>query len=1389
MPPSAMIAHSANVSEERRGSGPRVVSFARRALGLLLLSTTSILALSPPGAISAAYAQGGAASAAASAGGADSILGAGGNGDSDFSSGGSSQYRGGGGGGAGATGGNGGRGYSNGAGAALGGASAGASGADGAWGGNEAGNGGGGGAHGFVGTLPSGQSTGGNGGNGGGSSGGAGGGGAGGYGAVVSGNGALTANVTGGNGGNGGSGFTMGSGGSGGIGLLVQGSSSLTVGNGVAVKGGSGGYTQDGSGIFGAGGSGGAGGNGVDVRTLGLVLTNNGSITGGDGRIGGNGGSGIVGGPPGTGPRYSGTDGAGGIGITGAGLTVVNNGSISGGQGYAGRSAYRANAVTFTGGVNSLTITAGSQITGVVDAFSTADTLGLGGSADGTFALGQIGASGSTAQYRGFGILEKSGTSLWTVTGASTMPLVYRVTGGFLDLAGTTQTATSLLLNGGTLQNGELASTGLFDLQAGSVTAALSGTGAVSKTTSGTVTLLGANTYSGTTTLGEGVLEIASSSAIGDASATNSLIFNGGTLRAIDDLVSPDTRAILLSGLGYVDTNGYIIDFAGGISGTGDLTKLGSGTLTLSGLNANYAGAIEVAAGTLNVQSDTALGSSTGGTIVASGATLELEGNISLLGETISLAGSGVGGAGALRNLSGDNSLSGQVTLTDDSRINSDADSLTLSGYIDASVPGGRLLTLGGAGNGTISGSIGANIAGVVKDGSGVWTLSGDNLYAGSTTVTGGVLQASGSGSLGDGSSTNLLIFNGGVLQAIGDIASPATRDLQVQSSSTIDTNGHSISFDGILSGSASLIKTGSGTLTLAGSNTSTQSYTGALLIEGGTLSIDGLFGDFDPTGGLNQAEIRVRTGGVLSGTGRVAGTVFVEGGHLNGDLLITGTTEIGAGGILSGNTTVGGDLILGAGSVVSPGNSPGTITVLGNSTFSAGSTYNVETVPGTSTSDLIAVTGSLSITGGDVRHIGLPGAYLPSQTYTIITASGGVTGQFDSVSSSYLFLTPSLIYNLTSVELKLDRNNTSFTALAATANQYASAAGLDAVGIGNAAKRAVTALTDPNQARAAFDLLSGEVYGSVMTGLIEDSRFLRDALNQRLGVDSALQEGSGASSLMSTPVWMSGFGAWASNDGNATAAALDRRSQGLFIGTDGIAAGDIRFGVMAGWNAANYDVNLRASSAEVESGHIGVYAGKVVGGTQFKLGASYTYSSVDVARAVAIPGFDDELSSSFTANTAQIFTEISHSFDTVSSVRLEPFVNLAYVNVSTNGFRESGGAAALASNGGHADSVFTTVGIRGESRMTVDDVELTLNASVAWRHSFDDGMRHTLRFAEADTPFIVAGAPVAADSALLEVGLSTDVAPNAQLSINYSGQFSDGLIENGVKAQLGVRF
>ncbi len=190
-----------------------------------------------------------------------------------------------------------------------------------------------------------------------------------------------------------------GGGGAGGYGAIVTGADSTNT-NSSGIAGGNGGV--GGISGFGTSGDGGDGGIGLFFAATGASLDNSGQIAGGAGGAGGTGTE--VGG-------IAGANGAGGAGVVGAGLTITNSGSIAGGG--------SADAIDFTGGTNTLIITSTSNISGNVVAFSTADTFGLGGAGNSTFDLSQLGAAGSSAQYQGFGILEKSGSSVWTLTGTA----------------------------------------------------------------------------------------------------------------------------------------------------------------------------------------------------------------------------------------------------------------------------------------------------------------------------------------------------------------------------------------------------------------------------------------------------------------------------------------------------------------------------------------------------------------------------------------------------------------------------------------------------------------------------------------------------------------------------------------------------------------------------------------------------------------------------------------------------------------------------------------------------------------------------------------------------------------------------------------------------------
>jgi uncharacterized protein with beta-barrel porin domain len=186
-------------------------------------------------------------------------------------------------------------------------------------------------------------------------------------------------------------------------------------------------------GVANRGGIGGAGGAGVTGSSF--TLTNSGSIQGGNGGDAGAPGSVAIG------------AGAGGAGVTGSNLQIINAGTIAGG--FAGKNGgaggAQANAITFTGGINSLELQAGWVITGnVVGATGagTSNTLILGGDTTQTSGTGatSFNVSNIGPQYQNFTLFQKSGASIWTLTGSGSQ--AWTVNAGALFVDGSIGSAT-----------------------------------------------------------------------------------------------------------------------------------------------------------------------------------------------------------------------------------------------------------------------------------------------------------------------------------------------------------------------------------------------------------------------------------------------------------------------------------------------------------------------------------------------------------------------------------------------------------------------------------------------------------------------------------------------------------------------------------------------------------------------------------------------------------------------------------------------------------------------------------------------------------------------------------------------------------------------------------
>jgi fibronectin-binding autotransporter adhesin len=285
-----------------------------------------------------------------------------------------------------------------------------------------------------------------------------------------------------------------------------------------------------------------------------------------------------------------------------------------------------------------------------------------------------------------------------------------------------------------------------------------------------------------------------------------------------------------------------------GASGAATLTKLGNGTLTLSGTS-GYQGLTDIQGGVVVVTSALALGDLVAGTVVSSGAELRLTNNITIAGEALTLNGPGFGtNTGALRNVSGSNTYGGAITVgSPNARINSDTGLLALTGGIST---GGNAFVVGGAGNTTETGTVGGSGA-LTKDGAGTATFS--NLTGlGNVTLDAGTLTFSGASMTGSTVNLNAgtLNFNGATA-TVGQVhlLGGASSTINVGSSTTLTTyefDSNALSTLSIASGGMVVANYGTGTTTtfsgqLAGTGTFQALGAGTVIFDQTSVSASGL--------------------------------------------------------------------------------------------------------------------------------------------------------------------------------------------------------------------------------------------------------------------------------------------------------------------------------------------------------------------------------------------------------------------------------------------------------------------------------------------------------------------------------------------------------------------
>lgn len=581
----------------------------------------------------------------------------------------------------------------------------------------------------------------------------------------------------------------------------------------------------------------------------------------------------------------------------------------------------------------------------------------------------------------------------------------YSTTIGGIDVSSSTS---SIIVNGGALT---------IDTGSGSYafSGVISGSGNFYKSGTGTMTLSGSNTYTGTTNVSDGYLSITGVDALGTSASKSSSInvSSGATLRL--SVAPTNTNTISISGdgegsigalyfdndmtlsnnisissFGDVGSNAKTVTLSGNISGV-NFRARGGGTYTLTGANTSLSGYINMIDATIKYSAANNLG--VGTTLYLSGtSTLWYTGSTN---QEVNREFRRYDGDGGVFKTTG----SGTITLAG-SIINHDADQEDIN--------------LAGTGNGVITAIIGGGTQNLVKNDSGTWTLSGANTYTGITTISAGTLQ------IGNGSTTGTLGSN----SVTNDAA------LVFNRSDAYDVSN-------AISGSGTVTQAGSGTLTLSGDN----SYNGGTTLNAGTLSLNhanaiGSSGNITFGGGIlqftsnNSTDYSSRFSTAASQAYKLdtngenvtlASALISSGGSL---------TKNGAGILtLSANNTYSGITTISAG-ILEIGNG-GTAGTLGTGSVTNNAALSFNRSDDISVGNVISGTGSLTQAGTGILTLSNVNTYTGATTISNGTLKIGVDGAINSTSGVTLA-------NLATAILDLDAFDISITSL--TGNEIGNA-------------------------------------------------------------------------------------------------------------------------------------------------------------------------------------------------------------------------------------------------------------------------------------------------------------------------------------------------------------
>jgi len=442
---------------------------------------------------------------------------------------------------------------------------------------------------------------------------------------------------------------------------------------------------------------------------------------------------------------------------------------------------------------------------------------------------------------------------------------------------------------------------------------------------------------------------------------------------------------------------------------------------------------------------------------------------------------------------------------------------------------------------------------------------------------------------------------------------------------------------------------------------------------------------------------------------------------------------------------------------------------------------------------------------------IAAAGSYGASTTYTILNATGGRTGTYSSVTSTFAFLTPTLSYDPNNVFLTLalqGGSNSGFLMSAYTPNQkavgsalnqsFAGATGDFATVIGTLS--GLTAFQGPG----ALNALSGEQYADFGTMNTNNAAMFMNAIGQQMAVARGTTAASGQRASLAQAcdvacdgmspfsVWGSALGGVGSVNGDYNASTATYNFGGAAVGIDYRLDPRFLVGLAASYTAGNLWVNGFPGKGWSNNVGVAAYGSFTQGGFYADLLGGYAYYGNQLQRQITISGLQRTAWGSTGANQALGQVETGYRFGVYApaGATLAPFARLQGSSVTQNGFTESG-AQSLNLNVQQqtTNSLRTLFGLDLAGAVPLgSDRTLDVGLRLGWQHEFGSTQR-PITAALSGAPFAaftVYGATPQPDSAVVSLRAGTSIAAATQLYLRYDGDIGSGTDNHAFN--LGVR-